>query len=408
MRTEIKDNDSLMRHAKCHYYNDVRSPVLVFKIIFFSSFAGAIVAAAPADVPVRHIDALPIAKTWTKTLDGPAPVTAATAEGRLLAGWTDHFDVYSLETGDKDWSLPLPATRAACDAMFCVVADDAMVRGIDLTRRAITWQRPLDRPLGLPPTLRSGWVLLASQAGVVRALQATDGREIWRFDAGGALTGAPAINGNQVAVATVASKLTLLELANGHPAWTVTLEQLPGAPRMGGGAVLVGTGNGRLGFVDQVTGRLRFETRTGGNVTGMPALDEKHIYTVGQDGVLRAFDRGNGAQRWYSNLTTRASDGPFVDGDLVFVPLRTGAVDVRLNDGKPAVQLAAPGTETTRLPMPPLFAGAGATLSVVTVSYDLNDIGKWTLVRYSSGAALLPTARPSRIPGLSLTLTAPK
>jgi outer membrane protein assembly factor BamB len=193
---------------------------------------------------------------------------------------------------------------------------------------------------------------------------------------------------------------------NGQPVWTVALERQPGAPRLGGGSVMVGIEGGHLVVLDDASGRVRFETRTGGNVTGAPALDEKHIYEVGQDGVLRAFDRSNGAQRWYGNLATRASDGPFVDGDLVFVPLRTGAVDVRLSDGKAAVQLPAPGTD--RLPMPPIVAGSGSSLSVMTVSYNLSDTSKWSLVRYATAPPLPTSARPATIPGFALTLSPPR
>jgi len=391
-----------MRHAKCHYYKRVRSSSVAINIIMSAVLAGA----AAGDAVPRRIDALPLIKTWTQSVDGPAPVVAAAGAARFVAGWADHLDVFSIETGAKEFTLPVPAARAACDDMFCVVADDVSVRGVDLARRSVRWQRALDRPLSAAPALRSGWVLLATQSGVVRALQAIDGREVWTADAGAALSGAPSINGDRVAIATVARTVSLIDLPNGRPLWSVTLEHQPGAPRLGGGRVMVGTENGRLMILDEADGRTRFETRTGGNVTGAPALDEDHIYAVGQDGVLRAFDRGNGAQRWYANLSTRASDGPSVDGDLVFVPLRTGAVDVRMKDGKAIVQLPAPGAD--RLPFAPLIAGAGASLSVVTVSYDLADTSKWSLIRYATAGPLLTSARPSKIPGLTLTLTPPR
>lgn len=397
-----------MGHAKCHYYNDVRWSVLAGKVIFFLLISAAVVTAVPADSRPLRVDALPLAKAWTQTVEGQAPVAAAASATRLVAGWADHLDVFRLDTGEKEFSLPVPAVRVACEAEVCVVADARTVRVVDLSRRAVVWQRPLDAPLGQTPTVRSGWVILASQVGGVRALQLTDGREVWTFNAESALTGPPSINGNQLVIASAAARVTLLDLSNGRPVWTVTLDAMPGAPRLGGGRVLVGTDEGRLVILDAVDGRTRFETRTGGTVTGAPSLDEHHIYSVGQDGVLRAFDSDNGAQRWYGNLATRAADGPQVDGDLVFVPLRTGAVDVRSNDGKSAAQIPAPGTSTTRLPLAPIVAGAGASLSLLTVSYDLNDIGKWTAIRYASGARLSPTARPAKIPGLALTLTAPR
>lgn len=369
--------------------------------------SAALGAAAPPDRPPARIDALPLAKTWSKTIEGTAPAAASAASTHLLAGWADHFDMFLLETGEKDWGLPIPATRAACEASFCVVADDATVRGVDLASRTVKWQRALEAAPGISPVLRQGWVILATKAGAVRALQAVDGREVWTFDGGKPLTAAPSINGNQLILADSAGTLTLLDLANGKPLWTVELGVELGVPRLGGGRVAVGTGNGRLLILDELTGRVRFETRTGGNVTGAPTLDDENFYAVGLDGVVRAFDRSNGAQRWYGNLATRASAGPYVDGDLIFVPLRTGAVDVRLNNGKPIVQLAAPGSATSRLPVAPILTGAGAGLSIVTISYDLNDVGKWTLVRHSPAAPIALSAMPSPIPGLALKLTEP-
>jgi outer membrane protein assembly factor BamB len=403
LRAEIKDNDSLMRHAKCHYYKRVSSFVVAINIIM----SAALAAAGPADnSTARRIDALPLTKTWAQTMDGPAPLAAAAAPAYFVAGWADHLEVFLLESGAKAWSLPIPSAHVACDELFCVVAVDTAVRGIDLARRAVRWQQTLERPLSATPTLRSGWVLLAAANGVVSALQATDGKKVWSFDAGAALSGPASINGNQVAIATVSARVSLLNLMNGQPVWSVTLERQPGAPRLGGGSVMVGIEGGHLVILDDADGRARFQTRTGGNVTGAPALDEKHIYEVGQDGVLRAFDRGNGSQRWYGNLATRASDGPLVDGDLVLVPLRTGAVDVRLNDGKAAAQLPAPTTD--RLRMAPIIAGGGSSLSVLTVSYNLADTSKWTLIRYAAAAPLALTARPAKIPGFALTLTPPQ
>ena len=124
--------------------------------------------------------------------------------------------------------------------------------------------------------------------------------------------------------------------------------------------------------------------------------------------MLRAFDRGNGAQRWYINLDTRAAAGPEVDGDLVFVPLRNGAIEIRLADGKAAAHLAAPGSDSTgRLASAPVVAGAAGGFRIITLSYDLTDTNKWSMTAYGS-TRLTTSAMPAQIPGLALTLTPPQ
>lgn len=378
-------------------------------IIFVALAATTPGSAATDAVAFPRIDALPMIHHGTERFDGPAPVAAAADTGRLLVGWPDHFDVFDLTTGARAWGLPIAATRIACDDGLCVVADETDVRGIDLNSHTVRWQQRLAAPLGTTPTLRSGWVLLASATGRVRAVQAADGREVWTYDAGSAIVGQPAINGTRVAISTAARTVVLLDLITGRPLWAVRVDSAPAAPCLGGGAVIFGTADGRLITLDDRDGRLRFEYRLGATLTGAPTLDEAHIYAVGLDGVLRAFDRGNGAQRWYKNLETRAAIGPVVDGNLVVVVLRSGVVDVRLSDGRVAGHFASPGPVTTlRLPVPPIVAGAGRELAVLTVSSDVSTTDAWSLTRITGGARLATATWPSALPGLPLTLTPPR
>jgi outer membrane protein assembly factor BamB len=413
LRTEIKDNDSLMCHAEYHYYKRVGLSVVRLNIVIFCVLLSASPGSGAAGAtPAPRIDALPMVNQWTRSVDGPPPAAAAADSTRVVAGWADHFEVFALATGDRDWGLPIPATRVACDGAFCVVANDTDIRGIDLDRHAVRWQQRLSAPLSATPAMRGGWVVLTTATGRVRALQAVDGREVWQFDAGGAVIGAPSINGTRVALSTARHAVTLIDIATGHGLWSKIIDSQPGAPCLGGGVVVIGTDDGRLVTLDDDSGRLRFEYRMGASLTGAPTLDERHVYTVGLDGVLRAFDRGNGAQRWYKNLDTRVANAPTVDGDLVLVPLRNGVVDVRLNDGRVAGRFPGPADDARlRIAVPPIVTGTGATLTVITAWSDVNDTTQWSLTRLAGGARLSTSAWPSppaAIPGLALTLTPPR
>lgn len=333
--------------------------------------------------------------------------------GWLVAGFGDHLSILSIESGEPVGSLPIPAQRLACDASLCIAGDNTTVRAVDLARRSVKWQRATPGPLAFAPTLRSGWILLVSTEGRIAALRNADGTELWTFAAAAPLTAPPAVDGDRVAIATADAAITLLDIRTGRSLWTTSLTGgRPGAPRLGGGMVYVGTENRDLLFLDAATGRVKDTQRTGATIVGAPALDEHLVYTTGQDGVLRAFDRGSGSLRWYADLPTRPADvGPFAAEGLTVVALRTGAFQVFLSDGdgkRAAAAVAVPGAgdSTVLLQVPPIMTGAGASMRLVTITIGVGDESKWSATLTAAAPPLPVSGLPKTIPGLPLTLTA--
>ncbi len=411
---KAKPNAGALRSSR--YYKRVRHLAVI------AGLAAAIAVSTIADSPALAArprvapPALPFGADWTHDFEGAPPVTAAVSEaGLLIVGFANKLDAISLATGQAEWSLPVPASRLACDATSCVAGDNVTVRGIDLAGKTVRWQKPSPGPLAFAPVLRSGWVFLTATDGRVIALHDTDGATLWTFVADGALTGPPSADGDRLAVATARSTVSLLNLTTGRALWTSRpLAALPGAPRLGGGMVYVGTEDRKLAFIDAGTGTLKFSVRTGGTVMGAPALDDRFVYGAGQDGVLRAFDRGSGALRWYADLPTRpASVGPVTDGGLTIIALGNGAFQAYLatGDGKTSAAVIAPpgaGDSTVLLPTPPMIVGAGASMRLVTLSSSVGDDSKWSAAVTRAAAGLTLSALPATIPGLALTLTPPQ
>lgn len=373
-----------------------------------------VTVAAPARVVPT---ALPFAPAWTHEYQGTPPVAAALSDGGwLVAGFTDHLEFISLATGVLSGSLPLPATRLECDRAVCVVADDTTIRAIDIATRTVRWQKPFAGALAFPPALRSGWIFLTGKDGRVTALRDNDGTDVWKFSARAPLTGPASIDGDRIAIATADAAVTLLDLRTGRALWTTPIETgMPGTPRLGGGDVYVGTEDRDLVILNAANGRVTALQRTGAKIVGAPALDEHLIYTVGQDGVIRAFERGNGALKWYNDLPTRpASIGPVTSPGLVTVALRDGSFQVMLGDGdgkKPAALIAPPGPvdNPPTLPVAPMAAGTGPALRLATISVAVGDTSKWSATVTAAAAGLpVSTQLPALIPGLALQLTAPR
>ena len=396
------------------YYKRVRHLAVTVGFATLVAVTASLSAFPSANSRLSTPAALPLRHAWTIEQTGTPPVAlAASAGGWLVAGFDDSLRVFATDTGDVLGTLPLPASQLACDAANCVVGNNQAVRSINLSRRVVRWQRQVPTSLAFAPVLRSGWVFLASTDGRVVALRDVDGAEVWSASAGASLTGPPSVDGDRLVVATTDNRVVMLDVLTGRVLWTYATDARPLIPRLGGGLVLIGTTARDLWWIDALTGRPKFAQRTGGTVIGAPALDDELVYAVSQDGVLRAFDRGNGAQRWYANLPTRPEAGPLTDGAMILVSLHDGRIFGYLpsNAGQRSAVQVSPqgeGDGAKRLPVAPLIAGAGAQLTLLSVVTNVADTSKWWASLTRGGAAVPLSAMPSQIPGLRLTLTAPR
>jgi outer membrane protein assembly factor BamB len=97
-------------------------------------------------------------------------------------------------------------------------------------------------------------------------------------------------------------------------------------------------------------GEQAWRVRTGGDVIGVPLVDEHSVYFVSLDNVVRALNRSNGNQRWRRVLPLRPTMGPIRAGETIIV---TGLAETlpafTAKDGTPAGQLT-PGGEVATPP----------------------------------------------------------
>ena len=70
--------------------------------------------------------------------------------------------------------------------------------------------------------------------------------------------------------------------------------------------------------LDAADGRVHWRWRTGADVVGVPVVDERNIYFVSLDNVLRALSRRTGVQQWARLLPLRPTRGPLkVDPTII-------------------------------------------------------------------------------------------
>ena len=141
--------------------------------------------------------------------------------------------------------------------------------------------------------------------------------------------------------------------------------------------LFVGSADNFFYSLDREDGDVKWRWRTGADIVGSAALDERNVYFASLDNVLRALDRSNGIQRWRIGLPLRPFTGPLLLGDVLIVSgLSTTLLGFRPGDGSEAGDFTA-DAEIVAPPHPVLDA-AGAGLIILTEDGDLQRLGHST------------------------------
>jgi outer membrane assembly lipoprotein YfgL len=182
----------------------------------------------------------------------------------------------------------------------------------------------------LVPAARNGLFYLASSDGVVRALRADDGREVWRGNAGAELTAGVGSDGRFTSVVTRANDVVAFD-AQGAELWR---KRVPAAvvspPFVAGERVFVMTVDRVVHAFDAQDGRRLWVYQKPGDplTLAQPGVLAAHRNTLlaGQGPRLAALDPTQGSLNWDVALATpRGTNEVERLADLVGPPVRAGS-----------------------------------------------------------------------------------
>lgn len=187
-------------------------------------------------------------------------------------------------------------------------------------------------PLRFPlvPAARDGLFFLAASDGVVRALRADDGREVWRGDAGAEITAGVGSDGRFSSVVTRANDVVVFD-AKGAPLWRKRVPaSVVSPPFVAGERVFVITVDRVVHAFDAQDGRRLWVYQKPGDplTLAQPSVLAAHRNTLlaGQGPRLAALDPMQGSLNWDVALATpRGTNEVERLADLVGPPVRAGS-----------------------------------------------------------------------------------
>jgi outer membrane protein assembly factor BamB len=233
----------------------VRLPRLLSLIILFALFAASCTSPSPA------------ATGLPGQTDNPTPTENISTDIALYRG-------NALRTGVFDF----PAIRS---------------------EPGIIWQTKVSSTWLMPPILADETLYTGSGDGVLYALDARSGQEIWSTDGFGQLENSGAVAGDLIVLGGYDQRVRALDRYSGEVLWSFnTVSFVQASPLIVEERVYVATDRA-LYALDLLSGELRWEAPTGneGAYMGAPAYENGIIYTTGGKYLL-AVDSTSGEELW--------------------------------------------------------------------------------------------------------------
>ncbi len=219
----------------------------------------------------------------------------------------------------------LAAGRAVPQAMFRADPSHAGVYRDAGPRELhrVKWTFPTGDRIVSSPVFRDGVLYFGGDDGNVYAVNAADGRQIWKRTTGGPVPATPAIAGDTLYVGSYDGRFYALDVHTGATRWKFATggerrfeakglhgmqprnQTIPdvfdvflSSPIVAGGSVYFGSGDGNVYALDVATGALKWKFRTGDVVHASPAYADGVLFFGSWDSWFYAVDAESGKEKW--------------------------------------------------------------------------------------------------------------
>lgn len=192
----------------------------------------------------------------------------------------------------------------------------------------VKWEFSADEPVDAPPVVVGDRVFIADIAGMVYALSAADGQEIWRLATDIGFAGGPAVDGDLLVIGDLDGKVYGVDTETGKLRWTQDVGGEIGADAaFFDGRVLIASQDGNLYSLSRETGTLGWTYETSDQIQCSPSIAGDRTFLGGCDGNLHTVAIGDGKSS-VEPLPLGGPTGstPAILGDRAFLPIMDGAV----------------------------------------------------------------------------------
>jgi len=197
------------------------------------------------------------------------------------------------------------------------------------------WKNSFKYSIYSTPVIASDRVIIGTPDNELVALAVTNGRQRWRIETPGPVSGDFLLDGNDLYAGLGRDEFCKIDVRTGQKHWSYrgVNGRFQAAPALRYGTVAFGAWSERLYALDAATGEEKWVWRGGrpgilhspGNV--IPVISESQVVIVAPDRFMTAIDRKTGRVIWRDNtFTVRESMGTSPDGRIAYAKTMNGRV----------------------------------------------------------------------------------
>ena len=252
------------------------------------------------------------------------------ADGRVFVlDSASHLFVFQAGSGKPLWDKDLAPQNPSA--------------GFDWTLGLISGSNDIDPSKGFGGGIAydGGKVFVATGFGVVYALDARDGKDLWKTGLDVPIVDAPTANGGRVFICTQDNHFYALAQTDGRKLWdhqgiaesAGILEST--SPAVAGDYVIAPYSSGELFAIRVENGRPAWNdmlTRSGNvtalseldDIAGRPVIDRNMVFAISHSGIMAAINLDTGDRVWTRDIG--GIQTPWVAGDFLYVATTDGAL----------------------------------------------------------------------------------
>jgi len=169
------------------------------------------------------------------------------------------------------------------------------------------------------PTAADGRIYFGTPARFVYAVDAESGEELWKFELGGSISGAPTYDQGRIYIGQQGAEeeFYCLDATTGEVIWKQKTGWVWGSAAVSDGLVFVPGIDGYVMALDALTGHLLWRHRFNMSVCSEPCVEGDQVFFGSWDNYLIAFDKWTGKVNWqFQGGPTDSGVSIVVDGRI--------------------------------------------------------------------------------------------
>ncbi len=249
--------------------------------------------------------------------------------------------IWSASSGDGVGKAYLKLPAAYDNKRVFAASSKGVITALNAETGKQLWRIKTTLPIIAGPTAYAKLVIVGTSNAKVAAFNQKDGTQAWITTTPSEVLAKPAASGNTLIVKTIDGQITALDVNTGTPLWHYQ-EDLPSLILRGSSSIafsdntlVSGFANGKVSALNIESGNLLWQTAIaipeGGNIIenmididATPVIQNDTVFAASYQGNVASLDLKNGQARWQHPVSTFA--GITASNEQVFVSEANSAI----------------------------------------------------------------------------------